>query len=174
MDDLQAWHQGVARLGDLLAGLPAGTGQMLTRLLTGYRKAKEALAAVIADVDATTICRDCCGQCCLNGKYRMNVFDALARIAANIPTTADFSQKPVCPYGTEAGCSMEPGYRPADCILFICDAIDQKLSVQDRLVLAAEEQALRRCLHEASTLTGEQMGTPLLLWAGKSGNKPKV
>jgi hypothetical protein len=52
--------------------------------------------------------------------------------------------------------------------LFICDAIDQKLSPQARLILAAQEQLLRECIRKASGLTGEQMGTPLLLWAGKS------
>jgi hypothetical protein len=174
LDDRQLWNLGVLSINRLLADLPVETGQTLTRLLTRYRKTKEILAAVGAYVDAASICRVCGGQCCLNGKYRVNVFDALTCIEAQHPISADFSQKPVCPYGTEAGCSMEPGYRPADCVLFICEAIDRKLSVQDRLVLAAEEQELRRCLHEASVLTGEPMATPLLLWAGTSGNKPKV
>ncbi|MFA7403140.1 MAG: hypothetical protein WC007_04045, partial [Pelobacteraceae bacterium] len=112
-------------------------------------------------------CRECGGQCCLNGKYRLNVFDALARVVAEIPTSADFFQKPVCPYGTDAGCTMEPGLRPADCIIFICDAIDQRLSQQIRLILSAREQELREIIREVSCLTGEPLGTPLLLWAGK-------
>jgi hypothetical protein len=63
---------------------------------------------------------------------------------------------------------MEPGLRPADCILFVCDAIERKLSPQSRLVLAAEERDLRECIQEASCLTGEQLGNPLLLWAEKA------
>lgn len=174
MDDRQLWDFGAVRLKGMLADLPAGTVLAMTQLLASYRKAKEALAAVGADVDAASICCKCGGQCCLNGKYRVNVFDALARIAIDIPTSADFSQKPVCPYGTDAGCTMEPGLRPADCVLFICDEIDQKLSPHDRLILAVQEQALRECLHEASVLTGEHLGTPLLLWAENNGIKPKV
>lgn len=168
MDDWQLWDLGTVRLKGLLADLQVGTGLTLTQLMTRYREAKEAIAAVVAEVDAASVCRECGGQCCLNGKYRINVFDVLARIAAQIPTSADFSQKPVCPYGTDAGCTMEPGLRPADCVLFICDAIDQKLSPQVRLILAAQEQVLRECILKASSLAGEQMGTPLLLWAGKS------
>lgn len=168
MDDQQVWNIGAVRLKGLLADLSVGTMSTLTQLLIRYRKAKEALAAVVADVDAASVCRECGGQCCLNGKYRINVLDTLARIAAEIPTSADFSQKPVCPYGACTGCTMEPGLRPADCVLFICDAIDQKLSPQARLILATEEQLLRKCIHEASGLTGEQLRTPLLLWAGKS------
>jgi hypothetical protein len=169
VDDRQLWNLGTVRLKGLLADLPGGTGLLLTQLLARYRRAKEAFAAVVAAVDAASVCRECGGQCCLNGKYRINVIDTLARITAEIQTPADFSQKPVCPYGTDAGCTMEPGLRPVDCVLFICDAIDRKLSPQGRLLLAAQEQVLRECVIEASRLTGEQMGTPLLLWAEKSG-----
>lgn len=167
MDDQHLWDLGTVRLKGLLADLSAGTGLTLAQLLTRYRKAKEALASVVEEVDASSACRECGGQCCLNGKYRINVLDALARIAAEIPTSADFSQKPVCPYGTDDGCAMEPGLRPADCVLFICDAIDQKLSPQARLILAAQERLLRKCIRKATGLTGEQQGTPLLLWAAK-------
>lgn len=169
MDDQQLWNIGNVRLKGLLADLSAGTMLTLTNLLTRYRKAKEALAAVVVEVDAAYDCRECGGKCCLNGKYRINVLDTLARIAAEIPTSVDFSQKPVCPYGTNDGCSMEPGLRPADCVLFICDAIDHKLSTQARLILIAQEHLLRECIQKASFLTGEQLKTPLLLWAGENG-----
>ena len=172
MNDQQLWNLGTVRLKCLLAELSAGTMLELTQLLVRYRKAKETLAAVVAGVDAEYLCRECAGQCCRNGKYRINVFDALARISAEIPTAADFSQKPLCPYGTDTGCSMEPGLRPADCVLFICDAIDRKLSQQSRLELAAKEQDLRECIRTASCLADEQLGTPLLLWAANS-NKSK-
>jgi hypothetical protein len=167
VDDQQLWNLGTERLKGLLAELSAGTPLELTKLLALYRKAKEAFAEVVAEVDAVSDCSECCGQCCQNGKYRMNVFDTMARIAADIPTAANFYQKPLCPYGTYAGCSMEPGLRPADCVLFICDAIDQKLLPQGRLILSAQECIMRECIHEASVLTGMQTGTPLLLWAGK-------
>jgi hypothetical protein len=170
VDDQQLWNLGTVRLKGLLADFPVGAGLALSKLLTCYRQTKEALAAVIAEVDAASVCRDCGGQCCLNGKYRINAFDYLARLAEEIPTSADFTQKPVCPYGTDAGCTMEPGLRPADCVLFVCDAIDRKLSLQARLIIAEREHDLRENIHAASNVTGEQMGTPLLLWAGKSGS----
>ena len=161
------WNLGNVRLKCLISDLSAAAVPTLTQLLARYREAKEALAAVVAEVDAAHVCRECAGQCCLNGKYRINVFDALASIAAQTPTSADFYQKPLCPYGTDAGCTMEPGLRPADCVLFICDAIDRKLSPQSRLELTAAEQELRGCIRKASCLTGEQLETPLLLWAAK-------
>ncbi len=173
MDDQQLWNLGNARLADLLVNLADDAEPALKQMLTSYRNTKEAITAVIADVDAASACRECGGQCCLNGKYRINVFDAVASTRAQIPTSANFCQKPLCPYGTDGGCTMEPGLRPADCVLFICDAIDQKLSPQARLLLAGQEDVLRKCIRNASGLTGEQMGTPLLLWAAKLSNESK-
>jgi hypothetical protein len=168
VDDQQLWNLGTVRLKCLLADFSGKDVLEMTQLLTRYRKAKDYLAAVVAEVNAASDCRTCGGQCCLNGKYRINVFDAIARIAAQIPTATDFSQKPVCPYGGDAGCTMEPGLRPADCVVFICDAIDRKLSPQARYLFAAEEQVLRECIRKASILTDEQMGTPFLLWVAKN------
>ncbi|MDD2273119.1 MAG: hypothetical protein PHP95_15040 [Desulfuromonadaceae bacterium] len=169
MDDQQLWSLGDIRLKALLANLSFEGRIVLTDLLSGYRKAKESLAAVVAAVDAAAVCRECEGQCCQNGKYRMSVLDALARVVAQTPTSADFAQKPVCPYGDETGCTMEPGLRPADCVLFICDAIDQRLSPQARSILVTQEQCLRECIQQASSMTGEQMAIPLLLWAEHGG-----
>ena len=174
VNDRQLWNLGMTRLNELHANISVESGGTLTRLLARYRETKETFAAGIAEVDAASDCRHCGGQCCLNGKYRVNVLDSLACIAAAVPTSADFSRKPDCPYGTESGCSMEPGLRPADCILFICDTIDRKLSPHGRAFLAAQEQVLRECISEASNLTGSRMGTPLLLWAGTHGSESKT
>ena len=173
MDDQQILRSGQAGLVCLSAGISAEKALQLSQLLARYRKAKEECSALVADVDAVAICGECAGQCCLNGKYRLNVLDALARTAAGVPTPADFTRKPVCPYGGDAGCTMEPGLRPADCVLFICDAIDAKLSLQARKSLDVLEREVRECIQIASDLTGERMGTPLLLWGGKIIAVPK-
>jgi hypothetical protein len=167
VNDLQVWNLGSEYLKSLLAGLTEESRLALLSLMAEYRRTKEAIAAVVSDVDADSICCECMGQCCLNGKFRINVFDALARLTEQIPTSADFFRKPLCPYGNESGCTMEPGLRPADCILFICDLIDEKLSPQTRLSLGAWEHCLRTCIQNASGLTGQPLGTPLLLWAEK-------
>lgn len=62
VDDQQVWNIGAVRLKGLLADLSVGTMSTLTQLLIRYRKAKEALAAVVADVDAASVCRECGGS----------------------------------------------------------------------------------------------------------------
>ena len=167
MDDQQLWNFGFTRLKALYVGLPPETETGLAELLAHYCQTKEALDAVISEIDASSVCHHCGGQCCLNGKYRIDVFDSLAFIALQIIPSVHFIQKPVCPYGSHNGCGMEPGLRPADCILFLCDALDEKLTPDSRRTLAEGEQALRKCLEQASRLTGENLKTPLLLWAEK-------
>lgn len=168
MTDQQAWDLGTVKIQELLTNLPAGVLSALSELLSCYYQTKETLAATAAGVDSNSICRQCGGECCLNGKYRINVLDYLAHVVSETTISVDFSQKPLCPYGTLAGCTIELGLRPADCVLFLCDAIDGKLSPESRMIVADQEQTLREVITKASRLTGEAMKTPLLIWAGKA------
>jgi hypothetical protein len=167
VDEQQIWDHGVRSIKKMFADLPRVKMLQLSELLAVYRQEKENLAAVILRIDSETTCRECAGQCCLNGKYRINVLDLLSHCFADLLVTPDFEQKPLCPYGTVRGCLMEPGFRPADCIRFICDALDVQLSVLDRSALNVREKALRDCLRSATHLLGMPTATPMLLWAEK-------
>lgn len=167
MDDQQQWNTNIERLKQLRRELPTEAGEELAQLLGQYRQTKEGLAAVVADVDAASDCRECRGQCCMNGKYRYSLLDGLAAVGAETLPDTDFLQKPLCPYGSDSGCSMEAGLRPADCVLFVCDAIDGKLSLQARESVAAHERNLRDCIRKAAAIVGERVGMPLLLWTEK-------
>jgi len=167
VDDRQLWDQGLQGIKRLLAGLPQVKMRQLTELLTDYRREKEALADVLLRINSEITCRACAGQCCLNGKYRINVLDLLSLCAEDRSLMPNFEQKPLCPYGTVSGCLMETRFRPADCILFICDDIDVHLSGSARSSLAAMESSLRNLLDDASRLLGVPIATPLLLWSEK-------
>ena len=166
-EDLQVWQGSRELLVSLHDRLIGNHGTEWLELLERYGTFKERMAAVTADVDAAGICGTCGGLCCMNGKYRFNVLDALCGVALDSVPTVNFRQTPLCPYGADTGCSLTPSLRPADCILFICEAIDQKLSPPARLELARLEQLVRDCLRDASSVTGELLGTPLLLWGSK-------
>ena len=167
MDDQQSWNLGIARISDLLENLPKDVRRPFALHLARYRQIKELLAATVSEYDSATVCRDCKGQCCLNGKYRMSVFDAMALLIEPFQLSVNFAKKPLCPYGAEDGCLLEPANRPADCILFLCDALDQMLSPQARGQLSEQEHELRECILCVSALINEPMGKPLLLWAEK-------
>ncbi len=172
MSDQKLWQDGLASLNALLSDLSPAAKKPLLELLSGYRAGKESLAAITLAADSETICRDCAGQCCLNGKYRVNVFDGLSLCAAGISVMPDFSQKPLCPYSYAGGCILESGLRPLDCILFVCDSLEGRLPDSDRVDLTALENNLRKCLSEASQLLNIHLGIPLLLWAEKLTDQP--
>jgi hypothetical protein len=165
--DRQVWEQGLRHLSEQFASLAPAIKLQLTGLLAVYKREKESLAALVTSVDSETICRDCGGQCCLNGKYRVNVFDVMALFASELQITANFEQKPLCPYGTCQGCRMEAGFRPADCVLFVCDTLDRRLSEAEKSFMNASEIAIRGCILKASLLMGEALDMPLLLWSEK-------
>lgn len=152
-------------MGDIHGQLPRHTRGQLGELLAGYRRHKGEMLALTAGSSA--LCRDCGGQCCLNGKYRFSGLDLLALLdqQAQLPTP-DFGQKPLCPYGDAGGCRMEPAFRPLDCVLFICGALEGLLDETAANELALLEQELRRSVQQAETVLGRQLGRPLLLLGG--------
>jgi hypothetical protein len=167
VNDQKTWNLGLRSVEKLMSELSPSNRLQLRELLAVYRREKEQMAAVIHRIDAGAICGDCAGQCCLNGKYRMNVLDAVSQFDTGTTVTPDFQQKPLCPYGTERGCLMKPDLRPVDCIQFICDSIDGLLQDAEKSVLLTREKNLQDCLRSTSRLLGIAADTPLLLWAEK-------
>lgn len=168
MNDQEAWQQGIRFMEEIHGRLPRHVQQQLAELLDRYRRHKREM--LILTAGSCELCRACGGQCCWNGKYRFNGLDLLALFDRQAPLPVpDFAQRPLCPYGTVNGCCMEPPYRPLDCVLFICDAIEERLSGTAAQSLALLEDELRRCLRQAETLLNQPLGRPLLLLAGHPG-----
>jgi hypothetical protein len=164
MNDQEAWQRGVRFMEKIHDRLPRHARQQLGELLDSYRRHKGEMLALTAGSSA--LCRDCGGQCCLNGKYRFSGLDLLALLDQQVPLPVpDFAQKPLCPYGDDGGCGMESAFRPLDCVLFICGAIEEIMSETAANALALLEQKLRRYVRQAETLLEQPLGRPLLLLA---------
>lgn len=168
MQDQVLWQEGTIKIEAILSCLADETTCHLAGLLHTYQEEKKAIAAVVDQVDAGMICSRCGGICCDNGKYRISTLDMIAFrfITGGFPS-ANFDQRPVCPYGTATGCLLEPHLRPADCVLFICDQIHDILEEASNGTLTAQEQALRTTISTIENLLRTSLGQPFLLWAGK-------
>lgn len=160
-------HRGSLGITNLLKSLSPTVHIQLDGLLNDCRQLKNRFAEIVLSVGATEFCRDCRGQCCMNGKYRLTVFDALMMQGCGQVVRSDFSLNPLCPYGTSAGCGMEDSFRPLDCVLFICDMIDERLSNEQRTTLTDLEAALRLNRKNTGILLQRELSAPLLLWAEK-------
>jgi hypothetical protein len=169
MNDQEAWQRGVRFVEEIHGRLPRHTLEQLEGLLESYRRHKGEMLALTAGSDA--LCRDCGGQCCLNGKYRFSGLDLLALLDQQVQLPSpDFAQKPLCPYGDAGGCSMEPAFRPLDCVQFICGAVERVLDERAASALALLEQELRRSVQQAEALLEQPLGRPLLLLAEHPGD----
>jgi len=165
MNDQDAWQRGVRFMEEIHGRLPRHSREQLTGKLDSYRRLKGEMLALTAGSQA--VCRDCGGQCCMNGKYRFSGLDLLSLIDQQVPLPApDFAQRPLCPYGDAGGCRMESAFRPLDCVLFICGAIEGALEEKAASALALLEQELRRNVQQAETLLEQPIGRPLLLFGG--------
>lgn len=171
MNDHEAWERGVRLMTDLRGRLPHNLREQLGELITGYRQHKREMLALTLTAGSASICRDCGGQCCQNGKYRFSGLDLLALLEQQAPVlTPNFARKPFCPYGDADGCRMEPAFRPLDCVLFICTAVEARLKNTVTDSLAFLEQDLRRKVKQAETLLKRPLGRPLLLLAEHPGD----
>lgn len=175
MNDQEAWEWGVRLMEDLHGRLSHHPRQQFGELLDRYRLHKEEMLALILEIGSEGICRDCGGQCCLNGKYRFSGLDLLALLDGQKPLPVpDFARKPSCPYGDAGGCGMEPSLRPLDCVLFICETIAGRLEDTAINALALLERELRGSVKQAEALLERALGQPLLLLAEHPGDTAKV
>jgi hypothetical protein len=170
MTDIELWNVGTRQLATLYDRLSGHTSRRLGALLDGYRQGKEEALALTLAAGSALICRDCGGQCCLNGKYRLSNLDLLAHLhgEASLPLP-DFDARPLCPYGNLAGCAMKPAFRPLDCVLFICDALEGLIEEKTAARLALLEEELRGFVGQAEALLEMPLGRPLLLSAAHIG-----
>ncbi len=165
MTDNSVWKYALQNLEQRFAALPGASVLRLNRLFDDYCSAKAVMDRITRAAGSGPLCHDCGGQCCLNGKYRINGLDALVMIASGTPVPdPDFSRKPLCPYGHENGCSMEPRFRPASCVQFICEPLAALLPIAAETSLAHEERSLRELISRSESLSGLPLGLPLLLW----------
>jgi len=168
MSDQENWQEGIRLMENIHGRLSCQLRPQLVELLDCYRRYKGEMVAFTCG--SNELCHECGGQCCQNGKYRFRGLDLLALldVQASFPVP-DFSRKPLCPYGDSDGCTLEPSLRPLDCVLFICAAIEERLSGTTIHALALLEQQLRQSVQQAELLLEQPVGRPLLLLAGRSG-----
>jgi len=161
--DQDAWSAAVAAAGREYELLPGHLRQRVAELCAEIQSVKSAYQQLASTVDADGICAECRGLCCGHGKHHFSVVDLLAyRAAGRELFVPDFSS-PVCPYHTGRGCLMEPGLRPLNCIIFLCDRLEELLPELRLLELAALEKELRRLYRCLELLLGNRFANGLLI-----------
>ncbi len=89
------------------------------------------------------MCGDCRGECCNGGKNHVTVVELLVYLSDMMELFEPRFEHGICPYLADNGCFMAPEYRPYNCITFVCERIDGRLSLVQKERLFAAERELR-------------------------------
>lgn len=146
------WRDGVARVTALFGGLSDEKLERLAALAPAMRRLKEQMQRLAAGVDAAAHCAGCGGACCVSGRYHVTGVDLLVFLALREPLFAPRFHSGLCPYLGEARCLIEPGYRPFNCITFICDLIEDQLPREEVSRFYQMERELRNAYREMASL----------------------
>ena len=163
MTDREQWNLAVASVMEEFRGLAPSLRESLADAVRGVRSCKEAIHAVAEGVAAPGICASCGGECCRTGKYHVTVTDLLVYLADGRELFVPRFGQNSCPYLGEEGCLMPPGFRPFNCITFICDRVDGMLEPMEKERLLGLEQELRDRCRTVGDLFGGRLRGALLL-----------
>ncbi len=107
------------------------------------KKCKWTLQMTAGAAGAGDICGGCRGECCNGGKNHVTVVELLVYFSDGMDLFDPRFERDICPYLADNGCLMAPEYRPYNCITFVCERIDGRLSLVQKERLFAAERELR-------------------------------
>jgi hypothetical protein len=167
LKDNQIWVHAVGAAGKIYEQQPYDVRSGLNAVIDEIMQLKAELLALTQAEGGADICSACGGVCCNNGKFHLSLLDALACFYTSMELPApDFEKSPLCPYGHSDGCTMAPEFRPATCVIFNCEQIDDLINGDGRERLHECERLLREKIQQAEQLLGFRVGRPLLLSFG--------
>ena len=167
--DQEQWAAAVAATVREYGLLPPQLRQRVGEIAEEISVVKGAYQRLAATVDADGICADCRGLCCGHGKHHFTVVDLLGYLAAGRELFVPDFASPVCPYHTGSGCLMVPGLRPLNCIIFLCDRLEELLPAAARQELLSLEKELRRLYSCQELLLGNRFANGLLITFERAG-----
>ncbi|WP_282755705.1 hypothetical protein [Desulfuromonas thiophila] len=137
----QHWQQLIDQLRGEWARLPETERDWLRCQSQAIAVLQHQLHALFLAADGPARCQACAGSCCDSGHNHLTLINAVAALQAAALPEADF-QRP-CPFIGPAGCLLAVDWRPFNCIIFLCEPIEQALPPQQQRHFYQLEGALR-------------------------------
>ncbi|BCR06489.1 hypothetical protein DESUT3_35580 [Desulfuromonas versatilis] len=136
------WQQSLARLRREVEALSPAEREWIAGRLTEIAQLQRQLHAFFEKAGGDELCRLCRGACCERGTHHLtlaNLLDFL--LAGEAVPDPDFSS--TCPFLGPAGCRLEVGRRPFNCVTFICEQVEERLAPAERDTFYRLEKRLR-------------------------------
>lgn len=139
----QLWERSVAAVQEELRHLPAAELAWIDRQLALIEDLQQQLHALFLAAGGAEACRDCQGACCARGTYHLTLANLLGLLRKGLPLPEpDFSC--TCPLLGPTGCQLEVARRPYNCVSFICDRLEERLSADRQQLFYRLEAQLRQ------------------------------
>lgn len=143
MTDDEQWRAGVDAIGQELMCLApcqllllkAGVDEMMT--------IKAAMHSFVEKLNGAVLCAACGGRCCVCGKYHFSAIDLLAYRLTDKELFQPSFVTGRCCFLRQDTCLMAPEFRPFNCVTFVCEEIEARMTVSNKAAFYAGEKKLR-------------------------------
>jgi len=162
----QRWDDIVRQVGREYQALPATERTWISLALVRIATLQVELDGLFCGASGEGLCADCAGACCAKGHNHATLTTLLMFLDRDVaPPAADFTR--TCPWLGEQGCVLAADSRPYNCITFVCDKIEQRLTAAELHRFYQLDRELRACYQAfADRYPGAGM-TGLLLRAAR-------
>lgn len=144
MDDSQLWRWTLERVRAELEQLAVGERNWLRENLAQVQQLQRRIHAFFEAVAGDRWCARCGGACCEKGRNHLTLVNLLGFLMADeSPPAPDFAS--TCPFLGEAGCRLDVGRRPFNCVTFNCELVENALDDAQRSEFYRLERQLRAC-----------------------------
>jgi len=169
--DAALWATTLDRARCELAELPVADRDWLAAQVSRIGGLQAGLDRLFRDVGGPAICAACLGGCCGGARHHVTLTNLLGYLlAGEEPPAPDFSL--ICPQLGAQGCRLPAERRPFNCIIFLCDKIDDQLTNEQRIAFDGIEAELRNAYHAVAERCLGASLRGLLLAAARVGERP--
>jgi hypothetical protein len=169
--DRALWTATLARVRCELAALPAKEREWLAVQVARIGSLQEDLHRLFQIIGGPELCASCRGGCCGGAKHHATLPNLLGYLLnGDEPPWPDFSLD--CPFHGSCGCRLPASSRPFNCIIFLCDTLDGRLTSEQRQLFVCTERHLRAAYEAVAACFPGASLRGLLLAAARLGERP--
>ena len=169
--DSALWTATLVRARCELAALPATEREWLAVQVARIGSLQGDLDRLFQIIGGPELCAGCRGGCCGGAKHHATLPNLLGYLLnGEEPPWPDFSR--TCPFLGHCGCRLPAARRPFNCIIFLCETLDGRLTGGQRQLFVRTEEQLRAAYEAVAARCPGASLRGLLLAAARVGDRP--
>ncbi|TLM67333.1 MAG: hypothetical protein FDZ69_04355 [Deltaproteobacteria bacterium] len=169
--DAVLWAATLDRARRELLALPPAERDWLAAQVRRIGELQLELDRLFREIDGPVICTDCLGGCCSRAKHHVTLTNLLGYLLqGGTPPEPDHAL--ACPMLGAEGCRLPVERRPFNCIIFLCDRLDDRLTSVQREAFSGIEAELRSAYHAVGDRCPGASLRGLLIAAARRGEQP--